>query len=357
MSILKTLFSLNYYTGVLAGKNKFRWILAILILAIIIAIQPSIFVVTKVYPVVRDLENRVTALADEVYPEDLEIKIKNGIATTNVTEPYYLVVRQETLNSLLSLREDDQNTVSKIRLLAIDTKGKAEEFEQYQTLALLTQTSLVYNSDDKVNIHSLREIEDLTINKTIILAKIKEFNKEYNIGNLLNIFVLAAPLLIVLGIFSSHIYLFLFMSIAVYIMVRITQVQTGFKKTYRYTVAIGFLPIFLWNIASFVPIIGRNLSLTRTMLTIIILVIAYLGIKKLKLPRPNGRGFSSCASSELKSAEAENGSASHDLTIGDFREGGLKQEQAESPLESPNKDAQTASINPEVKPLNQVGSV
>ena len=158
MSILKTLFSLNYYTGVLAGKNKFRWILAILILAIIIAIQPSIFVVTKVYPVVRDLENRVTALADEVYPEDLEIKIKNGIATTNVTEPYYLVVRQKTLNSLLSLREDDQNTVSKIRLLAIDTKGKAEEFEQYQTLALLTQTSLVYNSDDKVNIHSLREI-------------------------------------------------------------------------------------------------------------------------------------------------------------------------------------------------------
>jgi len=44
----------------------------------------------------------------------------------------------------------------------------------------------------------------------------------------------------------------------------------------------------------------------------------------LKLPQPNGWGISLCASSELKSAEAEKSSASHNLTIGKFREGGLK---------------------------------
>lgn len=315
MNAIKNLFSLSYYAGVLAGRNQFRWILAILALTIVIAIRPSIFIATKVYPIVRDIENRVVSLVNEVYPDELEIKIKNGIATTNVTEPYYIVVRQETLNSLLSLQEDDPNTVSKVRLLAIDTKGKAEDFEQHQTLALLTEISLVYYSDGKVNIYPLREVEDMTINKQAITASIKEFNNKYNISNLLNIFVLASPFLIILGIFSSHIFLFLFMSIAIYIMVRINQIQTGFKNTYRYTIAVGFLPSFLWSAASFAPIIASNLVATRTILTVIILIIAYFGIKR------------------------------------------LKQEETQLPTETPSNIVQTPQLNPEVKPLNQTQNI
>jgi len=43
----------------------------------------------------------------------------------------------------------------------------------------------------------------------------------------------------------------------------------------------------------------------------------------LKLPRPYGRGINQFTSAELKSAEAENRSASLGLTPGEFREGGL----------------------------------
>ena len=57
--------------------------------------------------------------------------------------------------------------------------------------------------------------------------------------------------------------------------------------------------------------------------TSLIALFSFL-IWRLKLPRPNGRGIFNSASSELKSSEAENISASHDLTIGKFREGGLK---------------------------------
>lgn len=317
MNLIKNFFSLNYYAGVLSGSRQFRWILATLILAVFISIQPSIFIFTKVYPVVKDLEKKVTALVREVIPEELEIKIKNGIAATNVTEPYYLVVRQESLESLLSLQKDNQNTVSKVRLLAIDTKGKAEEFEGYQTLALLTQTSFVYYNDSKINIYSLRDIEDLTINKEIILAKISEFNKNNNISNLLNIFVFVAPLLIGLVIFLSQLILFLFLTVAVYIMVRINKIQKGFKNTYRYTVAAAFIPTLLWNAVSLIPTFVSNLGAAGTLPTIIILVIAYLGIIR------------------------------------------LKQEETLSPphLEVPKVNVLPPSINPDVKSLNQVSSV
>jgi len=44
----------------------------------------------------------------------------------------------------------------------------------------------------------------------------------------------------------------------------------------------------------------------------------------LKLQRANTRETYPCVSSKLKSAETKKGSASHNLTIGEFRAGGLK---------------------------------
>jgi hypothetical protein len=49
----------------------------------------------------------------------------------------------------------------------------------------------------------------------------------------------------------------------------------------------------------------------------------------LKLPRPYGRGIFANVSSKLKSAEAEKSYSSHNLTIGEFREGGLKEAHCE----------------------------
>ena len=133
MNFVKNLFSVKYYTDILTGHSHFKPILAAIFLATILTIKPSIFIFKDMYPVVQNLEKKTLALVDEIYPQELEIKIASGQVSTNVTEPYYVTVRQETLEGLLSLKHEDQNTKSKIRLLAIDTKGKADEFERYQS--------------------------------------------------------------------------------------------------------------------------------------------------------------------------------------------------------------------------------
>lgn len=283
MNIIKNLFSLTYYSEVLAGTKRFRWLLAIFIIAVFISIQSSIFMFTKVYPVVKALEKKAIASIQEIYPDELQITIKNGIASTNVTEPYYISVRQETLENLFSLKEDD-STKSKIRLLAIDTKGKADDFEQYQSLALLTQTSVVYYDNKEIKIYPLRDIQDLTINKQIILSKIKEINNKFHVSSILNILVLLSPLLILLGAFLGQLIAFLFFAIPVYIMVRINQLPNGYSDSFRYGVLVSFIPTIIWNALEFIPTIGTNFLIARSLLTIITLVIAYLGIKRLRKP-------------------------------------------------------------------------
>ncbi len=280
MSFINNLLSSNYYVAVLHGQARFRPFLAALLLALLLSIKPSIMVYKDIYPLVRGLESKVITLINEVYPSELEIRIKNGTASTNVTEPYYITTRKETLENIFSLKRDNPESSSRVRLLAIDTKGKAENFERYQSLALLTENSVVYYRDQKINIYPLREIQDLTINKESVINKAKEINDRYNISNLVSIGVLASPLLIILGVFISQVLLFFLLSIAIYVMVRINQVPTGFKNTFRFTAAIAFIPVLLWNVVTFIPPLAYSLGTAGSLFSIIILVIAYLAVEK-----------------------------------------------------------------------------
>lgn len=287
MNFIRSLFPFKHYTAILTGTESFRAILAVLFLALVLTIKPVFFIFKDVYPLVQNLESKIINLVDEVYPQELEIKIKNGVASTNVTEPYYISVRQETLTSLFSFKKGDPNTQSKVRLLAIDTKGKADEFDGYQSLALLTESSLVYYKDKNVNIYSLRQVEDLTINKDFIKSKIKEFNKDNKIGNIITIGIFLSPLFMILGIFIFQLFMFLLLTLAVYLMVKINQVQTGFKNTFGYTVAIAFVATLIWNLTSLIPFLAKNIIAAQSLLTIIILGFAYSGVYYTKSHKGN----------------------------------------------------------------------
>lgn len=286
MNLIKKLFSFHYYTSILAGTQDYRPFLAAFILALVLSARPSFYIFKDVYPLAQNLESKVLTLVDEVYPLELEIKIKNGTASTNVTEPYFITIRQETLENLFALKADDQSTRSRVRLLAIDTKGKADDFERYQSLALLTESSIVYYNDDKVNIYPLREVQDLTLDQKIIKEKIRQINKNNIIGNIASIGILLAPFLILLAILIFQLIAFLFLTLVVYLMVRINQLKTGFKNIFRYTAAIAFITTLIWNLILLIPLLAANIPISESILTIIILGFAYSGINYLKTQKP-----------------------------------------------------------------------
>lgn len=278
MNFVKKLFSIKYYIDILTGYSHFKLMLAAIVLALILSIKPSLFIIKTALPLAQNLEKNILNLIDEIYPQELEIKIANGQASTNVTEPYYVTVRQETFESLFSLKPQDQNTRAKIRLLTIDTKGKADEFERYQSLVLLTETSIVYYKDSRVNIYPLREIKDLTVNKDAIKSKVKEINKDNKVEKFIVTGVLLAPIFILLWSVVSRLAIFFFLTLIVYLMIKINQLPIGFKNTFRYTSAISFIPMLLWELMSFIPFFAGNIFTTNYLLLIIIWGLSYSGL-------------------------------------------------------------------------------
>jgi hypothetical protein len=101
------------------------------------------------------------------YPQELEVVIKQGIVSTNVTEPYAIVVPPAFLPKKVS----PDFPIPK-NLIVINTKVPFDTtyFEASNTFAFLTKDSLIVQDDQKgkISIQSLREMPDVTINSNKI---------------------------------------------------------------------------------------------------------------------------------------------------------------------------------------------
>jgi hypothetical protein len=103
----------------------------------------------------------------EIYPAELEIKLKDGSVRTNVKEPYEIpFTRLDILREEFNKRILGVNTTRLINILVIDTEAKIEDFSQYQSLSLLTEHHLSYlNEDGSIVSVPLIEVGDLVLNK------------------------------------------------------------------------------------------------------------------------------------------------------------------------------------------------
>jgi hypothetical protein len=277
----------SYYISILSGERKFHPFLALWLFAFVTAIVPSYLIIKNAYPVVNNLDTRVQTFIDAVYPSELKIQIENGKASTNVSEPYYVSVRKESLESLLSYVADTKTTNSKLRLLAIDTKGKADDFERYQSYFLLTETSLVYYNQGNINIYPLNEVPNMAITKDIVKSKAQGFLG--TLGLIGKILILLSPLFVLLGIFIFQAVALLFASFTIWLIAKINQVPTKFKFIFNYAGALFFgLPMVIYLAAAITEawkgfeLLSLTVTLLDTALFVVILGLAYTGIRHYK---------------------------------------------------------------------------
>ncbi|OGV97197.1 hypothetical protein A2W24_04195 [Microgenomates group bacterium RBG_16_45_19] len=112
----------------------------------------------------------------ELYPAELVITIKDGKATTNVTEPFYLSLERFT-DFVNSLKQQIKGitTARPTYFLVIDTEATSDDFFNYQTFILLTQHYLVfYNQDGHAEIINLADIPNLTLDQATVSAALSK---------------------------------------------------------------------------------------------------------------------------------------------------------------------------------------
>ncbi len=271
------LFSIRFYSDIVTGTQRFNPFLSLLLLSLVWVVNPAVTILTQGYVFAQGFESQTNTLIERIFPEDLEIKINKGMVTTNVVEPYYITVSPDTFKGTF-LEDKNRTSDYKRRLLAIDTKGRAEEFERYQAAALLTERSVVYYNDNNIRIQPLRESDNIVVNKKGVLDGFHNMVQKARLGTILRVGVFVLPVLLLLMMYAGQWILLLWYALLVWFIIKIYFPALGYGRSIKYTAAVSFIPTIVVTLVRSIPHLPYFISEILSCQFIFILTFAYWGV-------------------------------------------------------------------------------
>lgn len=252
-SLKRSLFEPKYYKDVADASFgfsfKYLWFLLFLLTFIKILLFGGQYLTSRnsIQPEV----NKLMIYAENFYPKELKLQIKNGQLSTNVEEPY-----------IFDLEKDASQTDQK-HFLIIDTKGSIENYPSYGSYVLATKNAVVYpskSSNNKVGETSVFYFRDLKKNLTIdkktydnLLNVVKPYAPK--VGILVNyLMLLFSPLFLIFGSFFWTIgvmFGLLFLTFFVWIVNLIFKKQYSFGSLFKMGMHAVTLPILVSQVSGY----------------------------------------------------------------------------------------------------------
>lgn len=262
-SFKKSLFEPKYYKDVAKVKFwfSFKYLLCLLFIFVIFKSVVLGGQYLKSRPQIQPGVNKLFTYAENFYPKDLELKIRNNQLSTNVNEPY---IFDPDLG---------EGQINQRHLLIIDTKGSIEDYPNYNTYVLATKNALVYPSKsansriEQTAVLYFRDLkQNLTLNKKIydnFLNIIKPFTyKVLFFAD--NIFLAFIFLFLIFGtLFWAGWIMFglLFLTFFVWIVSLIFKRQYGYGSLYKMGLHAVTWPLFINEVFRYILPIPRFYSL------------------------------------------------------------------------------------------------
>jgi len=153
----------DYYLEVLKVGFSFSlkyFLFLFFCLSFITVVSFSSLMFAKAQPYMAKLKTEVINL----YPDELELTIKDGTLATNVAEPYFIPLKPELFPQEIA---DGLKKQPIYNIIVIDAQANPADLKQYQTFILLTKNSLAYlQNRNEIRIQSLEEVKDFSLDKT-----------------------------------------------------------------------------------------------------------------------------------------------------------------------------------------------
>lgn len=282
-SFIKTFTSPKYYRDIIKAPFGFSlkfYYFYFLLYTIVATIFFGIYFIRPANQFLNILPGKISSL----YPDELIITIKNGEASTNVAEPFFIPLSQveQTFKDWDKKEVLGQSTaVPQINhLLVIDTQAQPEEFPNYQTAALLTKNYFVYiNKNNNFEVMSLDKVGNVTINKGLVV----------NILDIVSPYLkYISPVLIAVVFFSILIFLPLWtllyvvlFSLAAWILAKIFGVALSYGKSIQVNMHLVVIPTTIFGVLG---ILGLSISFPflRTLIMLVLTIIVFQNLEKPK---------------------------------------------------------------------------
>lgn len=287
-NVKNSIYGPEFYKKLLtkAPSFSFKYFYALVsVLAVVLTAQFS-------FRAIPSLNTFLAGIGPQIvsnYPNELVITIKNGQASSNVDEPYFIKTPASILGenfknvpviTVNGLQPSSSSSSVPENLIVIDTKNQFSEadFDKYNTFAVLTKTSLAMRKDSgKIEIQSLNKIPDWTISK----ASVSSF-----VGKIQPFIKFASPLFVLMFFvgymfyFSLQLIYLLLAALLIWAVTKIKKLQIGYKKSYQAGLHIMTFPLLIGAISTIL-----NIHITDAIpffTTIVIVVFATINFEPRK---------------------------------------------------------------------------
>lgn len=277
-NVKSSIYNPAYYSEILNQpfSSSLKYFLS---LAALIALFSTIVFSFTTLPEINKFINEISPKVLNYYPDNLEVTVKNGKVSTNVTEPYFIKMPAEIKSEFQNSNNNSTKTspdLTKIdNLFVIDTISPLtmDSFKNYKTFVLISRDSVAYVDNNAVKIQSLDQSINAVINKGKISSALNEIMPYIKIIP----FVLVPSVFIGwwIGFIIGNLIYLIFGAFVIWLAAKIMKKELEYGKAYQVGLhAITLSVILDAMVFWFFP----QLKFTF-LFTIIMLVIVWVNLK------------------------------------------------------------------------------
>lgn len=270
-TLVKTFTSPAYYLDILKARFSFS-LKYFLVFFFLYAIVGTVITSLQIVPPVTKFLSVLPSRIESIYPQGLEIYLKDGLLSTNVPEPYSIpisVIEKAFSDQVLGTSTTDQIE----NILVIDTKDNAENFRDYKTVVLLTQKSLVtLNDDNSLKMYSFTSDMNGTLTKAMVsdlISKVAPY-----LGYVAPLMVGAIFLGLLISTPVYYLLYLLFFAFLFWILAKITKVHLTYSKSYQLGLHLCTITATLFGLLSLLDLtVSFPFAQTAILLSISTLIL------------------------------------------------------------------------------------
>jgi hypothetical protein len=239
LKIKNSVYNKEYYKKTVLTESSGESIKYIAQVSLILALLASIIFAFTTPKILSLIKETLSTVVDD-YPEDLVVSIKEGNATINRPEPYFVTVRGPL--------EDDDSLQNEniLNMMVINTTEpfNSSKFKEYQTLSLLTKNEIVVvGQNSEIKILPLSTFGNVDITKSWV------FEKQAWLYKLLPWLMVGMFILFFIGIFFiefvGSMFFFLIFALVAWLILKIKKINVSHGRAYQVTAHAGTLIMIL----------------------------------------------------------------------------------------------------------------
>jgi len=268
----------NFLSRTFGSTFKYIYLL-LLIVAFVGSVKAAILLV----PQIPSIDKFVTGAKEFIqvgYPSGLVVDIKNGQLSTNQADPYFIDLPKQFEN---------KSQPTKFHLVAIDTKGRVEDFVKYNSVVLLTKTAAVStDKNDALKVYLFKSNYNFKVDKNsydAIAVKVipyLAYTKPLIIGFAVISLIIGPFFLAGFGLIGKMISLLLW-SILFFIIAKVMSKNLSYKEIYKISFFGSSLPVVLSTLLNFVSFPASYFYQIPNIIFLIIMVYVLVKFEVVKV--------------------------------------------------------------------------